>query len=1183
MLRERTRRSIVWVLLCAACLGSNAAHAEDPVYFEDYRLQDVVGLAVHMNPPTRSAMERLTRLVANAKGITSLVGLEYAVNLTHLDLEDNQISNLSPLSGLTQLHGIGLDRNQITDISPLSGLTDLVSLDLESNQISDISSLSGLTQLFYLCLYDNQITDISPLSGLPNLEHLLLQSNQISNISMLLNMTILSSVNLWNNPLNRDAYCHVLQTFHGHNPRCTLSYSPNANPPGGVSATDGPYPDRVGITWDALCPGPTRTDTFQYMVYRSTSLGGTKEAISGWLDSTSFDDTMASPGVHYWYWVKSNYSGEDYSDPDEGWRSAPPQRTLTVTSTAGGTVNAPGVGAFQCDDGTSVPVAAVAAANYHFVNWTGTAVTAGKVANPSSASTTVIVGADYTLQANFAIDRHTVTVSSTAGGSVSSPGEGSFEYDHGTSVPIMAAAEAHYHFTGWTGTAVDAGKVADPGSTSTTLTADAAYTVQANFAIDRHTITISCTPGGSVSAPGIGAFQYDYGSSVSIIAVAETNYHFAGWTGTAVTAGKVASPASESTTLTVDGDYTVQAAFAIDQRTLVILSTDGGSVSSPGEGAFQYDHGTTVPLIAGADTGYRFVKWTGTAVDASKVSDPSSVNTTVLMHADYTLLANFAVDTYTLTLNAVNGSVTATPAKPTYTYGESVLLQAVPNTGYSFTEWSGDLTGSTNPTTIVIDANKTVTANFAPNSYTLTVNTAHGSVARTPDKPSYDHGETVTLLATADTGFVFADWSAGLSGSANPATITMDGNKVVTANFAVRRWTLTVSATAGGSVIAPGEGTFEYDHGQRVALQAQADPLFTFVGWRGSIFTSANPYSVTMHSDHNVTAHFESILDVLYVDDDATGDPGPGDPNVSDPQEDGTAEHPFDMIQEAIDVAGTGARITVRPGTYFETISLLGKSIEVNGLNAEDPNIMPLPVIDGQGKDTVVRCTQREDPNCILRGFVITGGRGSLAGGILCVASSPTIANCVIVGSRATDSDSGGGIRCEDSNAVFVNCTISDNCGGSAGAGVCLFESNVILLDSIVWENEPAQIRLLDSDDSIVSYTAVAGGWPGDGILDADPLFIQPGYWADPANLANVLPATDPLAVWVAGDYHLMSQAGRWDPISAAWIADPVTSPCIDAGDPSTPVGQEPEPNAGRINMGVYGGTSQASRSANGG
>jgi hypothetical protein len=90
-----------------------------------------------------------------------------------------------------------------------------------------------------------------------------------------------------------------------------------------------------------------------------------------------------------------------------------------------------------------------------------------------------------------------------------------------------------------------------------------------------------------------------------------------------------------------------------------------------------------------------------------------------------------------------------------------------------------------------------------------------------------------------------------------------------------------------------------------------------------------------------------------------------------------------------------------------------------------------------------------------------------------------------------------------------------------------------------------------------VSYSNIKGGFIGEENIDADPLF------ADPEN----------------SDYHLKSQAGRWEPVSQSWIQDDVTSQCIDAGDPASPVGEEPAPNGNRINMGVYGGNPEASQS----
>ena len=221
-------------------------------------------------------------------------------------------------------------------------------------------------------------------------------------------------------------------------------------------------------------------------------------------------------------------------------------------------------------------VEAGALPNYHFVSWTGTAVQAGNVADAGSASTTVTVAAHYDLQANFAIDQRTLTVSSADGGTMTSHDVGASQHDHGGQIVIVAAALPNYHFIGWLGTAVDAGKVADPNSPSTTIVMDSDYTLQANFAIDQRTLTTSSTGGGSVANPGEGQFEYDHGSAVTIEATAEANYHFVNWTGTAVDAGKVANPNSTSTTATADADYTLQANFAIDRHTLTVSSIGGG-------------------------------------------------------------------------------------------------------------------------------------------------------------------------------------------------------------------------------------------------------------------------------------------------------------------------------------------------------------------------------------------------------------------------------------------------------------------------------------------------------------------------------------------------------------------------------------------------------------------------------
>jgi predicted outer membrane repeat protein len=223
------------------------------------------------------------------------------------------------------------------------------------------------------------------------------------------------------------------------------------------------------------------------------------------------------------------------------------------------------------------------------------------------------------------------------------------------------------------------------------------------------------------------------------------------------------------------------------------------------------------------------------------------------------------------------------------------------------------------------------------------------------------------------------------------------------------------------------------------------------------------------------------------------------------------------------------------------------------------------------------------------------GGAGQRGGGMALYDGHSQVVNCLVVGNVATSQ--GGGIYCSGSHQ-FVNCTVAGNRTGRGGIGGGIScgpggnNNTAHLCSSVVWGNiadrngndidllgEPVlfamRLRVLNTllgdepDDVYDPFAHISGQW-----LVGNPLFMSDGYW-DPNGTPDK-PGDD---FWVDGDYHLKSQAGRWDPNSQNWVQDDVTSPCIDAGDPNDPIGDEPFPNGGRINMGDYGGTAEASKS----
>lgn len=191
--------------------------------------------------------------------------------------------------------------------------------------------------------------------------------------------------------------------------------------------------------------------------------------------------------------------------------------------------------------------------------------------------------------------------------------------------------------------------------------------------------------------------------------------------------------------------------------------------------------------------------------------------------------------------------------------------------------------------------------------------------------------------------------------------------------------------------------------------------------------------------------------------------------------------------------------------------------------------------------------------------------------------SNPTIINCIFTGNSANFN--GGGVCSRFyTRATLINCTFANNSAGTNGGAIywdpgpvppppnpaCttrwLIITNCILRGNSDSSGSGESAQIYSDLTPTVNYNCIqglTGAVGGTGNIDADPCF------ADANN----------------GDYHLKSQAGRWDANSQSWVRDDVTSPCIDAGNPGCPEANEPTPNDNRRNIGAYGGTAEASKS----
>ena len=334
---------------------------------------------------------------------------------------------------------------------------------------------------------------------------------------------------------------------------------------------------------------------------------------------------------------------------------------------------------------------------------------------------------------------------------------------------------------------------------------------------------------------------------------------------------------------------------------------------------------------------------------------------------------------------------------------------------------------------------------------------------------------------------------------------------------------------------------------------------------------------------------------IITVDDD-----GPGD---------------FNSIQAAIDDANDGDTIIVSDGTYTGAanrgIEFFGKAITVRSENGPDTCI-----VDCQQQDRGFFFQHGEDANAVLDGLTIENGREYFGGGINCQDSSPTIRNCIINANRAIwhiscdpmsgiciySGAEGGGIYSGESSPLITNCIISNNTADSDGGGLRCYSRgepslSPILKNCIITGNQAAEYGdgLYGCLGEISNCTILNN--VGHGLRHCGNRIKNCIIWGNADDLSKYTYATcsciedydagegnihaDPcIADLNNGDYHLKSQAGRWNPDSEGWVIDEVTSPCIGAGNPGCSLGDEPnDANNIRINMGAYGGTAEASKS----
>jgi len=363
-------------------------------------------------------------------------------------------------------------------------------------------------------------------------------------------------------------------------------------------------------------------------------------------------------------------------------------------------------------------------------------------------------------------------------------------------------------------------------------------------------ITKSGTGSGTVDVNRIG--PYYSGTVVTLWANASIGSTFTGWNG-------ALSGTTTPETLIMNGNKTVDAQFTLNgPYTLTLTPTGTGSGSIQVNNSGPYYYGAKVKLWANASTGSTFNGWSGALGGTTTPQD-------LIMNGDKSVNAEFTLNgPYALTIGTTGtgiGTVQTNISGPYY-YGAKVKLWANASTGSTFTGWSGSLSGTISPETLVMNGDKSVSAEFTLNNlYTLSITqngTGSGSVETNISGP-YNSGTVVKLWANASIGSTFTGWFNALTGTTTPQTLIMDGNKTVNARFTLNGpYILTITMNGTGLGTVETNISAPYYYGARVKLWANASVGSTFTGWYGVLSGTTSPETLVMTTDKTVVAKFTS-------------------------------------------------------------------------------------------------------------------------------------------------------------------------------------------------------------------------------------------------------------------------------------------------------------------------------------
>jgi len=543
------------------------------------------------------------------------------------------------------------------------------------------------------------------------------------------------------------------------------------------------------------------------------------------LDSVVVDGTnVGTPTTHTFTAVAGNHTIAAYFSPDVF--------VITASASAGGSISPSG--SVNVNYGADQNFTVTPDAGYHTDSVVADGVNLGAVGSHSFTNVT----AAHSIAAYFSVTTHTITASASAGGSISP--SGSVVVNEGTDTTFTLTPNTGYHIDSVVVDGSNAGT--SPTQSFTNVTGD--HTIAAYFSIDVFSITASASAGGSVSPSG--TTNVNYGSDQSYTVTPNTGYH----TDSVVVDGVNLGIVGGHDFTNVTANHTIAAYFSIDVFSITASASAGGSVSP--SGTTNVNYGSDQSYTVTPNTGYHTDSVVVDGVNLGVVNGHDFTSVT----ANHTIAAYFSIDQFGITASAgPNGSVTPAGVT-TVDYDGSQAYTITPDLGYFVADVFVDSVsvGATSLYTFNnVTADHTINAVFAITQFTINASASAGGSITPSGATTVDYGSGQSYTVTPNTGYhtdsvVVDGVNLGVVGGHDFTNVAT--NHTIAAYFSIDVFTLTASASAGGSVSPSGVANVNYGSDQSYTVTPNTGYHTDSV-----VVDGVNLGAVGSHDFTNVTAN----------------------------------------------------------------------------------------------------------------------------------------------------------------------------------------------------------------------------------------------------------------------------------------------------------------------------------------